>query len=221
MRGRRACIRRLQGVPELGLFPLPLVLVPTERIPLHIFEPRYRELIGECVEADGEFGLVFAPGDGAVHEIGTRARVAAVVETLDDGRMNIVVEGGDRFRLLELTRGRSYQTGLVEEVVDEDEPPDDADVERALEVFRLLAEAADSDVDLPDPESPDLVWEIAARVDFGTDPKQEILASTSPAQRVRRLIELLEVSLEAVRVDQALRERAGRNGKVSPLDGLD
>ena len=64
-------------MPELGLFPLPLVLVPTERIPLHIFEPRYQELIAECLETDGEFGLVLATGDGAVHEIGTRARVAA------------------------------------------------------------------------------------------------------------------------------------------------
>src|SRR6185437_14141879 len=94
---------RLFGVPELGLFPLPLVLVPTERIPLHIFEPRYKELIGECVETDGEFGLVLATGDGAVHEVGTRARVLEVLEELDDGSMNVVVEGGERFRLIELT----------------------------------------------------------------------------------------------------------------------
>jgi Lon protease-like protein len=94
-------------VPELGLFPLPLVLVPTERIPLHIFEPRYKELIGECLETDGEFGLVLATGDGAVHEIGTRARVLEVLEELDDGSLNVVVEGGDRFRLLELTSGRT------------------------------------------------------------------------------------------------------------------
>ena len=206
-------------MPELGLFPLPLVLVPTERIPLHIFEPRYRELIGECVETDGEFGLVLATGDGAVHEVGTRARVAALVETLDDGRMNVVVEGGARFRLLELTRGRSFQTGLVEDVVDEDEPVDADQRERAVAVFRQLAEAADSDVDVPAADSPELVWELAARVDFGIEPKQEILASTSPPQRLARLIELLEASLEAVRLEQALRERAGGNGKVSQLNG--
>jgi Lon protease-like protein len=206
-------------VPELGLFPLPLVLVPTERIPLHIFEPRYRELIQECVASDGEFGLVLATGDGAVHEIGTRARVAAVVETLDDGRMNVVVEGGERFRLLELTGGHSYQTGVVEEVVDEDEPADAEDVERALSIFTQLAAAAESDVDVPDADSPDLVWELAARVDFGVEPKQEILASTSPPERMRRLVELLETSLEAVRLEHALRERAGRNGKVAPLNG--
>ena len=206
-------------MPELALFPLPIVLVPTERIPLHIFEPRYLELVGECLETDGEFGLVLATGDGAVHEIGTRARVAALVETLDDGRMNIVVEGGSRFRLLELTRGRSFQTGLVEDVLDEDEPLTDDDVERALEVFRELAAAAESDVDIPDADSPDLVWELAARVDFGVEPKQEILASTSPPARMRRLVELLQISLDAVRIEQALRERAGHNGKVTPLNG--
>jgi Lon protease-like protein len=206
-------------VPELGLFPLPLVLVPTERIPLLIFEERYKELVAECVETDGEFGLVLATGDGAVHEIGTRARIASVVEELEDGNLNIVVEGGERFRLLELTRGRSFQTGVVEEVVDDDDLPEDEDLTRALTVFKDLAAAADSDVDIPEPDSPDFVWELAARVDFGVEPKQEILASTSPAQRMRRLVELLETSLEAVKIEQALRERAKRNGKVSPLNG--
>lgn len=206
-------------VPELGLFPLPIVLVPTERIPLHIFEPRYRELIGECIDTEGEFGLVLATGDGAVHEIGTRARVAGVLEELEDGRMNIVVEGGDRFRLLDLTRGRSFQTGHVEPVADDDDPVPSEVVDRAMTVFRELAEVAESDVDIPDAGSPTLVWELAARVDFGVEPKQEILASTSPPERMQRLIELLETSLEAVRLEHTLRERAGRNGKVSPLDG--
>jgi Lon protease-like protein len=206
-------------VAELGLFPLSLVLVPTERIPLHIFEPRYRELIGECIETGGEFGLVLATGDGAVHEIGTRAHVAAVVESLEDGRMDVVVEGGERFRLLELTQGRSFQTGIVEDVVDDDEPVDEEDAERALKVFRDLAAAAESDVDIPDVDSPVLVWELAARVDFGIEPKQEILASTSPPERMRRLVELLQISLDAVRLEAALRDRASGNGKVTPLNG--
>ncbi|MGZ4335176.1 MAG: LON peptidase substrate-binding domain-containing protein, partial [Gaiellaceae bacterium] len=144
---------------------------------------------------------------------------AAVLETLDDGRLNIVVEGGERFRLLELTRGRSFQTGVVEDVFDDDEVPADEDVERALAVFRDLAEATESDVDLPEPDSPVLVWELAARIDFGVEPKQEILASTAPAARMHRLVELLEASLEAVKLEQVLRERAGGNGKVTPLNG--
>ncbi|HZU20069.1 MAG TPA: LON peptidase substrate-binding domain-containing protein [Gaiellaceae bacterium] len=203
---------------ELGLFPLPIVLVPTERIPLHIFEPRYRELIEECLETGGEFGLVLSTGDGAVHEVGTRASVEQVLERLDDGRMNIVVEGRQRFRLLELTSGRAFATGVVEPVRDDDEAPADEDVELALGLFAQLAEVAGSDVELPDRTSPLLDFELAARVDFGVDSKQELLASTSPRTRMRRLVELLETALEALRLQHVLEERAGRNGKVAPLD---
>jgi Lon protease-like protein len=205
-------------MPELGLFPLSIVLVPTERIPLHIFEPRYRELIEECVAGGTDFGLVLATGDGAVHEIGTRASVLEVLEILDDGRMNVVVEGGERFRLLELTSGRSFTTGIVEPVIDDDDPPEAADVERALEVFQELAEASDADVDLPEPDVPQLDFELAARVDFGVDSKQEVLAMTSPRLRMQRLAVLFESALEIVQIEQATRERASQNGKVTPRD---
>jgi Lon protease-like protein len=205
-------------VPELGLFPLPIVLVPTERIPLHIFEPRYKELIDDCIELGEEFGLVLATGDGAVHEIGTRARVVQVLERLDDGNMNIVVEGGERFRLLDLTSGRAFTTGIVEPVLDDDEPALTADVERALEIFAELAELSESDVEIPDPLSPLFDFELAARVDFAVAAKQELLSMTSPRVRMIALIKLLETAVEAVRLELTLRERAGRNGKVAPLD---
>jgi hypothetical protein len=205
-------------VPDLGLFPLPIVLVPTERIPLHIFEPRYRELVDECIALGEEFGLVLATGDGAVHEIGTRARIVQVLEVLDDGSMNIVIEGGERFRLLDLTSGRTFTTGIVEPVLDDDEPALSADVERALDVFSELAEASESDVDVPDPLSPVFDFEVAARVDFATDGKQRLLSMTSPRERMEALVGLLETALEAVRLELTLRERASRNGKVAPLD---
>jgi Lon protease-like protein len=205
-------------VSELGLFPLPLVLVPTERIPLHVFEPRYKELIGECVDTGGEFGLVLATGDGAVHEVGTRATVTQVIDVLDDGRMNVVIEGRERFRLLELGSGRSFTTGVVEDVVDEEDPAEDVDADRALELFSELVDATGVEIDDPDPDSPLLDFEIAARVDFGADAKQELLATTSPRLRMKRLVEVLERALETIRLEQELQERAGRNGKVAPLD---
>jgi Lon protease-like protein len=205
-------------VNELGLFPLPLVLFPTERIPLHIFEPRYRELIDECVETGGEFGLALATGDGAVHEIGTRAKVIDVLDVLEEGHMNIVVEGQERFRLLELTSGRSFTTGRVEPVADDNDPANPADVDRAGSLFGELAALAESDVDRPDPSSPSFDWELAARVDLGVDAEQELLALQSPRARMVRLAELLTIALESLQVEQALRERASRNGKVSPLD---
>ena len=72
---------------RLGLFPLPLVLVPTERVPLRVFEPRYKELIGECIERGGEFGVLLEKPDGEAHDVGTRAAIAEVLRVLPDGRM--------------------------------------------------------------------------------------------------------------------------------------
>src|SRR6476619_38938 len=97
---RRHCSRAYGSrVPEIGLFPLGLVLLPTERVPLHIFEDRYRELIGECIELEREFGLLYAD-DAGLREVGCRAGVLDVLERFDDGRMNIVVEGRERFRVV-------------------------------------------------------------------------------------------------------------------------
>jgi len=104
---------------EIGLFPLDLVLLPTERVPLHIFEERYKELIGECVREGRDFGLLRA-SEAGMAEVGTRASVAELLQELPDGRMNIVVEGGERFRLVDLTDGRSFQTAEVEPYDDED-----------------------------------------------------------------------------------------------------
>lgn len=203
---------------EIGLFPLPLVLVPTERIPLHIFEERYKELIAECIESGEAFGLVLATGDGAVHDVGTKATVTQVLESLDDETMNIVVEGQERFRLLELTSGRSFTTCVIEPVFDDDEPPTPEESAHAYQLFQQLAEATSADVDLPTPDMPQLDFELAARVDFGADAKQELIATTSPRRRMQRLAELLELALETTALQQSLRERAGRNGKVAPLD---
>jgi len=203
-------------VPELGLFPLPLVLMPTERLPLHIFEPRYKELISECLDSNGEFGLVLATGDGAVHDVGTRAQIDEVLDVLDDGAMNVVVRGTDRFRLLELTTGRSFTTCLVEDVEDDAESIDPSDTQQALDLFRELAEETESDVEIPDADTDGLDFALAARVDFGVEAKQELLATTSPRARMRRLVELLQLAVESMRVQKTLRERAGKNGKVSP-----
>jgi Lon protease-like protein len=205
-------------VPELGLFPLGLVLFPTERIPLHVFEPRYRELIGECIDEDREFGIVLAVEDG-IHEVGTRARVRRVLQEFDDGRLNIVVEGGERFRILELTSGRSYQTAEVEPLDDEDEPPGDEDVARAIELYRELVQRTGSPAEDPDPESRDLSFDLGARIDFGDELKQELLELRSPRERFERMVELLEAAVEAVRSEQAIKDRAERNGKIARLGG--
>jgi len=205
-------------VDEIGLFPLPIVLLPTEQLPLHIFEPRYRELIGECIEGERRFGLVLATGDGAVHEIGTTAAVQQVLEVLDDGAMNVVVEGADRVRLVELTQGRAFTTCLVEPVLDEDEPADPADGARARELFLSLAETTGSEVEPPAADADRLDFRIASHVDLGVEAKWELLSSTSPRRRMARLAELLELALEAASLRRTVSERAAGNGKVAPVD---
>jgi Lon protease-like protein len=203
---------------QLGLFPLPLVLVPTERVPLHIFEPRYRELIGECIERDDDFGIVLLEPGGELRHVGTRANVTEVLEVLPDGRLNVVVEGGDRFRLLGVGDERSFAVGTVEEVVDDEgEVADPADVERALELYARLQAAVGDAPTAPDAESALLDWELAARVEFPADRKQELLELTSPRRRFRLLAELLEHALAALEAENDLRRRASTNGKVTPL----
>jgi len=201
-------------VSEIGLFPLELVLLPTERVPLHIFEERYKELIGECLESDREFGLVLSDERG-LREIGTRAAVTAVLDRFADGRLNIVVEGRERFRLLALTRGRSFHTAEIEAIADEEDAPDDGDLERALEQFALLKELASSDADDPDPEVGQLSFQLASRVDFGAEVKQQLLEQRSEARRLHVVAELLENAVQTMAVEREVRERASTNGKVS------
>ena len=102
-------------MPELGLFPLGIVLLPSERVPLHVFEERYKELIDECIAPDEEFGLLYADESG-LREIGCRATVVEVIERFDDGRLNVLVEGRERFRILRHTGGRSFSTAEVDPV---------------------------------------------------------------------------------------------------------
>jgi Lon protease-like protein len=200
-------------VEEIGLFPLGTVLLPTERLPLHIFEPRYRELIGECIEQEREFGLILADDDG-LRQIGTRAAVTQVLERFDDGRLNIVVEGRERFKLVELTSGRSFNTGEIEPLVDLAGEPDPADVERALGLLRRLGEIAGADVEELSVASSLPSFELAARVEFDPRIKQDLLEQRSEPQRLQTLAGLLERAARLLEVQQAGRRIAQTNGKV-------
>lgn len=202
-------------MPEIGLFPLGLVLLPTEQVPLHIFEPRYRELIEESLEQELPFGVVYADEDG-LRQIGTLATVAEVTERFADGRLNILVEGGERFRLLELTEGRAFATGHVEPVDDQHDPAEQADVERALALFARLVELTSSDIEPPAAETPELSFAIAGRFDFSPDLKQELLDESSERVRLVRLCELLAIAAETVARQREIASRAQGNGKVQP-----
>ena len=172
--------RTLWAMEEIGLFPLGIVLLPTERVPLHIFEPRYRELIHECLEHEREFGLLFEDED-SLRELGTRAHVVEVLERFDDGRLNILVEGGGRFRVEHLTQGRSFLTALVEPVSD-----DAGDSTRRPRARRRLVSrargAADAETDEIDEGSPQLSFELAAQVELDAEGKSSSCSSSGPSR---------------------------------------
>ncbi len=202
---------------EIGLFPLGLVLLPAEQVPLHIFEPRYQELIGESLEQGIPFGIVYADDDG-LRQVGTLATVSDVTERFEDGRLNIVVEGGERFRLLELTSGRPFVTAKVEPFDDQDDPAVGPDIARALALFARLAELTGSDLESPDPTTPELSFAVAGRFELSPDLKQELLAESSERVRLVRLCELLAIAAETVERQKEIATRARSNGKVHPPD---
>jgi Lon protease-like protein len=196
---------------EIGLFPLGIVLLPTERVPLHIFEPRYRELIGECLEDDADFGMLYADEDG-VREVGTLARVSDVLERFDDGRLNVIVEGGERFRVEKLTRGRSFMTAVVEPLEDESSSVEEETAARAAGAFRALAALAGAETEPPDESSPQLSYELAAQVELAAEAKQDLLESRSEQERLELVAELLDVARQTLIATRELGERAKRNG---------
>jgi Lon protease-like protein len=202
-------------VEDIGLFPLGMVLLPGEQAPLHIFEERYKDLIGECLETGREFGLILADDEGT-RAIGTTAAVTEVLERFPDGRLNILVQGRRRFRVGEMTSGRTFDTAQVEELPDEpgDSSPDEASVADCLRAFRKVLEAAGAEAEDLDLTAESLAFEIAGRIEFDPGAKQELLEMRSERERVERLTELLEKAVDQVRLQRRARELASGNGHV-------
>jgi Lon protease-like protein len=203
-------------VDELGLFPLNLVLLPGEQAPLHIFEPRYKELIGECLDEGTEFGLVLEDEEG-MRDVGTRAGVIEVLERFPDGRLNVVIEGRDRFRLLEVTEGREFATAEVDEIEDEGDAPSEDEVEECLAAYQRVVKAAEAELEDLDFDADSIAFQIAARVDFGTEVKQGLLELRSERERVIRLAPMLNRAADAVEREREIRTRASGNGRVEPV----
>jgi Lon protease-like protein len=205
-------------VKEIGLFPLGLVLLPGEHVPLHIFEERYKELIGESLDTGAEFGLVLAD-DGGTRSIGTTAAVTEVLERFPDGRLDIVIEGRRRFRIDEVTTGRSFSTAVVEEIpdIEDDVAAATEEVAECLRAYSRVLEAAGTDAgDAPelDLTADSLAFEIAGMIEFSVQAKQELLEMRSERERVARLTELLDQAAEQVRLQRRARELAAGNGHV-------
>ena len=201
---------------RLPIFELPVAILPGERLPLHIFEERYKRMIAECLEAGEAFGIVYRDDDGGARRIGCTARVTDVVEQFDDGRMNIVVTGEQPFRVLDRFEAPEYPTGDVSRIDPEDDPtggdPDAGDIARAA--FSDLVERVSGEPPDADELAAEDAYAIAARVELPSLTKQELLELRSEGERMRVLANALEALVLAVDRSQEIAERARMNGKV-------
>jgi len=206
----------------LPLFPLNVVLLPQELLPLHIFEDRYKEMVGECLKAkeagagNQEFGIVQVEGD-KVHMIGCTARIVNVTRRYEDGRLNILTMGARRFEVLLTNEEQAYLQGGVDFF--DDEPGADTASEReslrAIELFRAalqgLHKSKEMPVHLPPPYR-HLSFRIAGSLPLELSFKQDLLIARNESQRLRRVTEIMEQLIAHVaRVDQ-IQRRAGGNG---------
>ena len=195
------------------LFPLGLVLLPQELVPLHIFEERYKLMINECLEADSEFGIIWLSDDG-LRDIGCTARIERVIERFDDGRMNILVVGDQPFRLLERIEEMAYPAGNVE-LLDDFDP--DADPELAGQARARYAELVEAATE----EKPDLqeieqldAFGMAATVEHPPEAKQALLELRGENDRLRMVDEMFRTAIKRVAYAEEAAERAQTNGSV-------
>jgi Lon protease-like protein len=198
---------------EIPLFPLPIVLLPTEIVPLHIFEDRYKEMISLCLDEGSEFGIIWLSDEG-LKDVGCTARVTEVLERMEDGRMNILVQGASPFRLLEKREDLPYPAGSVEFLDDKSERVEAKVSDEAHERFALLVERV-TDRRPGDETLADLgAYEMAASVDIGADVKQGLLELRSEQARLRLLARLFDAAMERLDVAEKIAEQARGNGKV-------
>lgn len=200
-------------LPDLGLFPLDLVLLPGEKVPLHLFEPRYRQLYADCVLDDSPFVIVRAGPTGPA-DIGCSARFETLVRRFEDGRLNVIVQGIEPVELVEESEGRLYFSARVRPLADDPGEPPAELAARVLARFRALAGLPD-DATPPSPEGVPLSYAIAGAFELPAGPKQELLESRDEAARLAMVEDILAAADEELQHARVAAERASTNGKVA------
>ncbi len=190
----------------LRIFPLELVLLPGVPLPLHIFEPRYKEMIAECLEQKKPFGVVRASSDG-VADIGCTAEIMSVTKKYDDGRMDILTRGVDRFEVIEVNEERSFLQAEIAMVQDEDGDGDEGEhgkptaemVTQAVRLHAEIAKLAGAEPSGPDEHAGNLSFLLAGSLPLDLDFKQSLLATLSEAKRLEAVVGYLEAILPGLR----------------------
>ncbi|MFZ9870649.1 MAG: LON peptidase substrate-binding domain-containing protein [Candidatus Kapaibacteriota bacterium] len=205
----------------LGLFPLHVVLFPDSRLPLHIFEPRYRTLIRECWEGGSSFGIHLID-HGHLYPVGCRATVVEMVEEYDDGRMDIMVQGTGRVRLLEMrTSDKPYAVAEVDAMEDVAEPVTTELQQQCIDLYHeVLAIAYGSEGEAYTIRSaePYLSFKIAPKCGLSLDQKQHLLELTSERVRLEVLHDHLSELLPTLRKADLVQRIVRNDGYLPAID---
>jgi len=197
----------------IPLFPLDVVLFPGTPLPLHIFEPRYKEMIGECLAQNRVFGVIRA-GEQSMAEVGCTAEIVTVVKEYPDGRLDLVAEGRKRFEVLSVNQERSFLQAEVRLIDDEPGTPSQEDTARATQLHSELLAMASAQQDLSAADPSLLSFYLAASLPLDLDFKQKLLSLRSEAGRLSLLIKYLEQLIPNLHRAARAREKAGGNGNV-------
>ena len=197
----------------LPLFPLEVVLFPGTPLPLHIFEPRYKEMIAECLAEHRTFGVV-RPVEQGLAEVGCTAEIVTVVKEYPDGRLDLVTEGRQRFEVVRVNQERSFLQAEVLMIDDEPGTPPKEDTARAVQLHSDLLAIAGAKQDLSAADPSLLSFYLAGSLPLDLDFKQKLLALRSEPDRLSLLISYLETIIPNLHRAANARERAGGNGHI-------
>jgi Lon protease-like protein len=182
----------------LPIFPLELVLFPGVPLPLHIFEPRYKEMIAECLELKKPFGVLRASSEG-VAGIGCTAEILQVTKRYDDGRTDILTRGVERFEVLHVNEDRSFLQAEIALIQDEPDRPAPQMVEQAVRLHAEIAKLAGTGVTGPEEGASNLSFLLAGSLPLDLDFKQKLLVTLSEAKRLEAVVDYLEAVLPGLR----------------------
>jgi Lon protease-like protein len=204
--------------PLLPLFPLRVVVFPRTPLPLHIFEERYKEMVGEAIRTGSEFGIVLAKEKGIVNA-GCTVKVEEVLKKYEDGRMDILTRGSRRFEIVGLNEDKSYLRGEVEFFDDDDPGPAPADLqEKALVQYRGLLETGELHDAAPTLNDPQLSFQLAHAVQ-DLDFLSVLLRNRSESQRLKQLTDYLARLAPRMRETSRMRKLAPLNGHNTAASG--
>ncbi|UCG10999.1 MAG: LON peptidase substrate-binding domain-containing protein [Deltaproteobacteria bacterium] len=209
----------MEGEATIPLFPLEVVLMPSMPLPLHIFEDRYKSMIGECLEQKKEFGVVCQEG-GGMKKIGCTTRIAQILRRFDDGRLDIMTQGESRFVIQSIHEDKTYLQARVSYFDDEPEEMTDetnrliSDGIKLLEQFDIMTGTKRDYSLLSRLDQKTISFVISYNDEFTLEQKQKFLEMTSTIQRITESVQFLERLVQKAKLVQEIKEIIGGNGNL-------